>query len=1007
MNRRVLLRPLACCLLIYALLVVPLDAQSIWWDEGISLHLAGLPWGEILRDRAANIHPPLYFLILRAWTGLAGRTPFAGRALSALAITLLPAAVYRFLTRRVCARAGRAAALLVALAPPFIIYGQETRAYALLPVGVIALWSLVWPASAGGPIRNGDDVRRTLCGTKTAPAGSSDPAALRGTSRQICSSRCLTVPVFASSVRQRGSGRRRSRGGHVPERRLSNPVLRGVLLGVVQAGLIGLHYAGAIAAGVAALGYGLRWLRGLRRGTARDIAREWLTGSAVVLLCLAPWAVVVAGVGLEGLGSQAGLSNALTEPAPVGFVASLLGIFHTTGLPEALDAVELVSLGVAIGGLVLLGSAAVLLRTGPKSPLAVLLSLWLLPFGGAPVIWFLSPQSHPRYLFAFVVGGWLVTAVLATHRGLQRAPRTVLLATLLVSNLLGLRAYFKDPAYARSDVRAAAATIRERAVVGDVALVPYGDWSLAQYDLGPAELAMVPALTEATANAPVDESLAAAAFLGDRGMDCTVFVLDYERDALDSRGDVRAALAWGGVLVAREPFHGVFVERYEMTGAAEVAACEPLPPVCVPGQDLCLVGAAYRQQPVSGAALPVVLCWTYGDGDTPASAVTGRYAVGLRLYGPAGDLMAAHNDLLVDAALRPTDQWPVQDVLSYHLVPVPVGALPAPHEVQVGVFDTQAPDRPVTLIDGGEMPVSALLLGAPVPAVTPWRDATLYATRPVPDRPVVALSPALRLDGAHLDRAGVFPGQTVYVSVVWRVTGDGAGASGPRLVLQQGRQVLAAVTSAVAFGEMPVGRPLLEAFALLVPSAAVPGTADVALVSGPKTVALGDVEILGGEHTFEVPPFEVAVQAGVGQVATLLGVDLAPGTVVTAGNPLTLTLIWRAEAGAAERDLKVFTHLVSEAGDLLAQHDGQPVNWTRPTPGWLAGEIIRDTHVLTWSLVPGSVSEGGAPAVSGLAALQVGLYDGETGTRVLWQDGQDALPLPIPVTVVGAADDGR
>jgi len=803
---------------------------------------------------------------------------------------------------------------------------------------------------------------------------------------------------------------------HRPEQRLSNPVLRGLLLGLVQAGLIGLHYAGAIAAGVAALGYGLRWLRGLRHGTARGIAREWFTGLAVMLLCLAPWAVVVSGVGLEGLGSQAGLRNALAEPAPVGFVASLLGIFHTTGMPEALDAVELVSLGVAIGGMVLLGSALALLRTGPKSPLTVLLLLWLLPFGAAPMIWFLSPQSHPRYLFAFVIGGWLVVAVLVTHHGLRRMPRLVLLATLLVSNLLGLRAYFTDPTYARSDVRAAAATIRERAVMGDIALVPYSDWSLAQYDLGSAEMAMVPALAETSSDVSVgtsvDKSPVDAVPLSEGGTALggpgrTVFVLDYERDALDPRGDVRAALTWGGVLVARELFHGVFVERYEMTTAAHSAACEPLQPVCVPGEELCLVGAAYRQHPVSGAALPVVLCWAYGAGVTPLPAVTGRYAVGLRLYGPAGDLMVSHNELLVDAMLRPTDQWPVQDVLSYHLVPVPVGALPAPHALQVGVFDTQVPDRPVTLIDGGGRPVSALLLGETVPAVTPWRDATLYATPSLPDRPVAALSPALRMDGAHLDRDGVFPGQTVYVSVAWRVTGDGAGLPVPRVLLQQGPQVFAEATSTVAFVEMPVGRPLLETVALPVPPAAAPGTADIALVSGSETIALGDVEILGGEHVFEAPSFEVAVQAGVGRVATLLGVDLAPGTVVTVGNPLTLTLIWRAEAGAADQDLKVFTHLVSKAGDVLAQHDGQPANWTRPTPGWLVGEIIQDTHVLTWSPSAGAVSDGRDADVSGHAALRVGLYDGETGARVLWQDGQGALQLPIPVTVVGDADGGH
>ena len=59
--RRVPLRPLACCFLSFALLTLTLEAQSIWWDEGISLHLAGLPWREIVSNRAANIHPPLYF----------------------------------------------------------------------------------------------------------------------------------------------------------------------------------------------------------------------------------------------------------------------------------------------------------------------------------------------------------------------------------------------------------------------------------------------------------------------------------------------------------------------------------------------------------------------------------------------------------------------------------------------------------------------------------------------------------------------------------------------------------------------------------------------------------------------------------------------------------------------------------------------------------------------------------------------------------------------------------
>jgi len=48
-------------LLAFALRLYRLDAQSIWIDEGISLHLAISSPGEIIADRAANVHPPLYF----------------------------------------------------------------------------------------------------------------------------------------------------------------------------------------------------------------------------------------------------------------------------------------------------------------------------------------------------------------------------------------------------------------------------------------------------------------------------------------------------------------------------------------------------------------------------------------------------------------------------------------------------------------------------------------------------------------------------------------------------------------------------------------------------------------------------------------------------------------------------------------------------------------------------------------------------------------------------------
>ncbi len=99
--------------------------------------------------------------------------------------------------------------------------------------------------------------------------------------------------------------------------------------------------------------------------------------------------------------------------------------------------------------------------------------------------------------------------------------------------------------------------------------------------------------------------------------------------------------------------------------------------------------------------------------------------------------------------------------------------------------------------------------------------------------------------------------------------------------------------------------------------------------------------------------------------------------------------MWQAGAGASSEDLKVFVHLVSDDGRIVAQHDAVPVQWSRPTGGWVADEILVDVHPLTWQ----------EPDFTGEAYLRVGLYNSETGVRVPWNDGADAFVLPTKVLV--------
>lgn len=82
-------------------------------------------------------------------------------------------------------------------------------------------------------------------------------------------------------------------------------------------------------------------------------------------------------------------------------------------------------------------------------------------------------------------------------------------------------------------------------------------------------------------------------------------------------------------------------------------------------------------------------------------------------------------------------------------------------------------------------------------------------------------------------------------------------------------------------------------------------------------------------------------------------------------------------------DYKVFVHAVDDAGRLVAQHDAPPAAGARPTSTWQLGEEVLDRHGL---FLPGELGQQ-------RLYLLVGLYDADTGQRVLLTDGSDAVGL--------------
>jgi len=88
----------------------------------------------------------------------------------------------------------------------------------------------------------------------------------------------------------------------------------------------------------------------------------------------------------------------------------------------------------------------------------------------------------------------------------------------------------------------------------------------------------------------------------------------------------------------------------------------------------------------------------------------------------------------------------------------------------------------------------------------------------------------------------------------------------------------------------------------------------------------------------------------------------------------------------------VFTHLQSDDGSILAQHDGPPAGGARPLTEWSPGETIVDVHQMAFV--------EGARDYTGTATLIVGLYNPETPQeRVVTGTGADYVTL-VTVNVV-------
>ena len=108
------------------------------------------------------------------------------------------------------------------------------------------------------------------------------------------------------------------------------------------------------------------------------------------------------------------------------------------------------------------------------------------------------------------------------------------------------------------------------------------------------------------------------------------------------------------------------------------------------------------------------------------------------------------------------------------------------------------------------------------------------------------------------------------------------------------------------------------------------------------------------ERLFDEPDDIAVLDVELGEVVTLFGYNMS-NEFTSDGGILNIKLVWEANVKVSE-SYHVFVHIIDESGNLVAQSDGEPAGWTRPTTGWLPGEYITDNHeiVLPTDIMPGS-----------------------------------------------------
>ncbi len=248
------------------------------------------------------------------------------------------------------------------------------------------------------------------------------------------------------------------------------------------------------------------------------------------------------------------------------------------------------------------------------------------------------------------------------------------------------------------------------------------------------------------------------------------------------------------------------------------------------------------------------------------------------------------------------------------------------------------------------------------------------------------LSQVIALTTVSFDRDEAAPGDEILLTACWqaRQTPDFDWSAQLALKDATGAMVFSHTLDLVPgfpTSQWHAGDSVLGQWPMRLPATLTTGDYTWHITVGEMGVSDWAVHITAPERVFTAPPVERVLNENLGPV-TLFGVNLPPAGVGP-GTTATVTLVWAGNQTPASA-YHVFVHLQNSEGVIVAQSDGAPADWTRPTTGWLPGEFVSETRALT---LPPDLPPGAYTVFAGMYAPKTG----ERLTNPAFPDGRVAL----------------